>query len=82
MLDANKNGLPSSLVKNIFKQIISVVTYLWDVGIVHGDLKEENIIYSASSVKVIDFGSSVCIREGVIDASSFHGTVHVIIFLV
>ena len=48
----------------------------------HGDLKEENIIYSASSVKVIDFGSSVCIREGVIDASSFHGTVHVIIFFV
>ena len=48
-------------VARIFNQIMSVVAYCHDKGIVHRDLKLENILFVSeepdSPIKVIDFGN-------------------------
>ena len=45
---------------NFFRQLISVIEYLYEMGISHRDIKPENILLDAShqNIKVIDFGLS------------------------
>ena len=45
---------------HFFRQLISVIEYLFDMGITHRDIKPENILLDASqkNIKVIDFGLS------------------------
>ena len=45
---------------HFFRQLISVIEYLFDMGITHRDIKPENILLDASqkNIKVIDFGMS------------------------
>ena len=50
----------------IFKQIMSAICYCHNQGIVHRDLKLENILFlyktKDSPIKVIDFGLSECVQ--------------------
>ncbi len=61
----------------ITRQIAGALTYLHDCGIIHLDLKPENIIISGDWIKLIDFGLAVksdlpdLLKE---DFSSPHGT--------
>ncbi|KAK9899222.1 kinase-like protein [Cystobasidium minutum MCA 4210] len=51
--------LPEETSKFIFKQLADTVCYLHRSGIVHCDLKDENIVIDADfRVKIIDFGSA------------------------
>jgi len=51
--------LPEKRVRNIFKQIINIVTFIHKKGFVHRDLKLENImILKNDDIKIIDFGLS------------------------
>lgn len=55
--------LTEKLVCQIFRQLLSVVTYLHHLGIVHRDLKPENILIedrnSEFFIKIADFGNAV-----------------------
>lgn len=61
-------------VQMIFYQVASAVGHLHRLGIVHRDLKDENIILDELGVvKLIDFGSAAYVRKGPFDV--FVGTV-------
>lgn len=51
--------IDEGIVKHIFNQIISGITYIHAKNISHGDIKLENILIDKSNnVKIIDFGFS------------------------
>jgi non-specific serine/threonine protein kinase len=51
-------------VRHIVKQIIHGIQYLDDVGIMHRDIKPDNILLNNDNViKIIDFGFSVEVKE-------------------
>lgn len=60
--------------KLIFRQIVSAVKHMHDYGIVHRDIKDENIIVDGNGiVKLIDFGSAAYAKSGPFDV--FVGTI-------
>ena len=51
--------LPICTIRRIFSQIVDAVIYLYSIGIVHRDIKDENIVVDAQyNIKIIDFGSA------------------------
>lgn len=58
----------------IWQQIVSAVAHIHSLGIVHRDLKDENVIIDTNRfVKLIDFGSAAYVKQGPFDV--FVGTV-------
>ena len=57
---SKKISLNENIACHFFRQLISVIEYLNDMGITHRDLKPENILLDSSkkNIKVIDFGLS------------------------
>ena len=58
--------LKEDQIKSIMKQIIAATNYLHDRGIVHRDIKLENILISSKNpieIKLIDFGISCAVGE-------------------
>lgn len=55
-----ESGPSLELRRNVFFQLLDVISYIHKCGIVHNDLKPQNIMVSNSSdsVKLIDFGMS------------------------
>lgn len=55
-IEAHKN-LPETTIHFIFKQLLDIVSYLSGQGIVHRDLKDENVVVDADyRIMIIDFG--------------------------
>lgn len=52
-------------IRNIFLQLLDLISYLHKNGVIHGDIKPENIIYDRNNVYLIDFGSSIVKGEKV-----------------
>ncbi|XP_062412974.1 testis-specific serine/threonine-protein kinase 6 [Sardina pilchardus] len=51
------NGVPTDVAKAMFSQIVNAVSYLHNSGIVHRDLKCENILLTVDNqVRLTDFG--------------------------
>ncbi|KAH8920898.1 kinase-like protein [Atractiella rhizophila] len=67
-VESYPEGLPVQEIKNIFSQIADAVRWLHSIGVVHRDIKDENVVLDGENglggVKLIDFGSAAYIREG------------------
>ncbi|KAK7207984.1 kinase-like domain-containing protein [Myxozyma melibiosi] len=60
--------------RSIFFQVASAIYHLHKVGVVHRDIKDENIILDGDgNIKLIDFGSAAYIKNG--PFSVFVGTI-------
>ena len=53
-----KNNLLNEQIKNIINQIIEGIKFMHKKGIVHRDIKPDNILISQKIVKICDFGCS------------------------
>lgn len=56
-----RGRLDEFTAREVFKQIVSAISYVHNKGIVHRDLKLENVLFSepgSLTVKVVDFGIS------------------------
>ncbi|KAJ3126250.1 hypothetical protein HK098_007722 [Nowakowskiella sp. JEL0407] len=60
----------------VFKQIVEAVHHLNSLGIVHRDIKDENLLIDKDfNVKLIDFGSAAFIPQGDVHFDRFLGTI-------
>jgi serine/threonine protein kinase len=57
-----KGPFPVGLVKQIARQVLQALVFIHDLGLIHADLKPENIVTYGDSrtfnIKLLDFGSS------------------------
>lgn len=69
-----KKNMTESECQSIFKQVVLTIYHLHQNGIVHRDIKDENVIVDERGIiKVIDFGSAAYTRQGPFDV--FVGTI-------
>jgi len=69
--------LEEQVVSDVVKQILEVLVYIHDKGLIHLDLKPNNIVYAAENsniVKVLDFGVATKRTAGK-GAKRFAGTI-------
>jgi len=73
LVEAYPQGLPSSLIRTYLGQIADAVAFLHSHGIVHRDIKDENVVLGAhGNCILIDFGSSGLVKKSGWD--TFSGT--------
>ena len=59
------NKLSETISRNIFKQLIETIKYIHSKGIVHRDIKPDNILLNLNNnIKLCDFGVSKEIKKG------------------
>ena len=63
-VNQNIEFIQENIVINIFKQILNGVEYLHSIGVVHRNIKPDNILFDEfNNVKLADFGLSACLKS-------------------
>ena len=71
-----KIKIPNDFVWNIFMQCISGLVYLHSKGIIHRDIKPDNLLLNKNMIlKISDFGTSIKIEKNKDNAHTFVGSV-------
>jgi len=69
-----KGSIEESVARGFFKQIVQIVLACHSNGVIHRDIKDENILVNdkTQKVKLIDFGSGAFIKDSM--KTEFEGT--------
>ncbi|MCO5570081.1 hypothetical protein L7F22_023795 [Adiantum nelumboides] len=74
LLKRSGDCLSELLVRSYVLSIVQGLKYLHLNGIVHCDIKAQNILIGSSGVKIADFGAAKRIGKGGVSKSEFRGT--------
>uniref|UniRef100_A0A669AWJ3 Serine/threonine-protein kinase n=1 Tax=Oreochromis niloticus TaxID=8128 RepID=A0A669AWJ3_ORENI len=66
-LITERGALSESLSLRIFHQVVAALQFIHSRGIVHMDIKDENIVVNMMTmdIKIIDFGSGALLKDGI-----------------
>lgn len=80
-VDLHPDGLSPPSIRHILAQIADALFFLHEHGIVHRDIKDENIVLDhRGDVQLIDFGSAAYVKDGK-KFDTFSGTLECALFL-